>query len=255
MDLGDRGRTIAVRVPDHDFTRELLRSTGPLAVSSANVSGQPAATTVADGEAAARQAGARLPRRRPGPRRRPVHDRRPDRGARGSCARGGSAARSSQPSSRPSARAEHARIPAGVAGRRGGHLPAQRAGPAPGLPVQRRGDGPRPRRAHQAGPLLRWRLDVVRPGRSAAGGRPTALAGRVPAGDPRRHGGAAGRWADLRGRGDRRHGRAERAGQDRRSADGGRGRRAERGEGLLDPAARTRSSPSTRAARSWSPSC
>ncbi|MCC6495168.1 MAG: threonylcarbamoyl-AMP synthase [Propionibacteriaceae bacterium] len=47
MDLGDRGRTIAVRVPDHDFTRELLRSTGPLAVSSANVSGQPAATTVA----------------------------------------------------------------------------------------------------------------------------------------------------------------------------------------------------------------
>lgn len=46
MDLGDRGQTIAVRVPDHDFTRELLRVTGPLAVSSANVSGQPAATTI-----------------------------------------------------------------------------------------------------------------------------------------------------------------------------------------------------------------
>jgi len=46
MDLGDRGRTIAVRVPDHEFTRELLRATGPLAVSSANVSGQPAATTI-----------------------------------------------------------------------------------------------------------------------------------------------------------------------------------------------------------------
>ncbi len=43
MDLGDRGQTIAVRVPDHDFTRTLLRRTGPLAVSSANVSGQSAA--------------------------------------------------------------------------------------------------------------------------------------------------------------------------------------------------------------------
>lgn len=46
LDLGDRGDTIAVRVPDHDFTRTLLRRTGPLAVSSANVSGRPAARTV-----------------------------------------------------------------------------------------------------------------------------------------------------------------------------------------------------------------
>lgn len=51
MDLGDRGQTIAVRVPDHDFTRRLLRATGPLAVSSANVSGQEAAMTIADAEA------------------------------------------------------------------------------------------------------------------------------------------------------------------------------------------------------------
>ena len=50
MDLGDRGSTIAVRVPDHDFARDLLRATGPLAVSSANVSGQPAATTAAEAE-------------------------------------------------------------------------------------------------------------------------------------------------------------------------------------------------------------
>ena len=54
MDLCDRGGTIAVRVPDHEFTRELLRATGPLAVSSANVSGQPAATTI---EEAKRQLG------------------------------------------------------------------------------------------------------------------------------------------------------------------------------------------------------
>lgn len=45
MDLGDRGDTIAVRVPDHAFTRELLRRTGPLAVSSANVHGRDAALT------------------------------------------------------------------------------------------------------------------------------------------------------------------------------------------------------------------
>jgi len=57
MDLGDRGETIAVRVPDHDFTRELLRATGPLAVSSANVSGQPAATTIEEAE---RQLGTRV---------------------------------------------------------------------------------------------------------------------------------------------------------------------------------------------------
>jgi L-threonylcarbamoyladenylate synthase len=48
INLGNRGETIAVRIPDHDFVRQLLRNTGPLAVSSANVSGQPAATTVAE---------------------------------------------------------------------------------------------------------------------------------------------------------------------------------------------------------------
>ncbi len=48
LDLGDRTDTIAVRVPDHEFTRELLRRTGPLAVSSANVSGREAALTTTD---------------------------------------------------------------------------------------------------------------------------------------------------------------------------------------------------------------
>ncbi len=50
MDLGDRGDTIAVRIPDHGFTRELLRATGPLAVSSANTHGNPAATTAAEAQ-------------------------------------------------------------------------------------------------------------------------------------------------------------------------------------------------------------
>ena len=45
-DLGDAEGTVAVRLPDDDLARELLRRTGPLAVSSANRSGRPAATTV-----------------------------------------------------------------------------------------------------------------------------------------------------------------------------------------------------------------
>ncbi len=45
MDLGETNGTIAVRVPDQDAARQLLRMTGPLAVSSANKSGRPAALT------------------------------------------------------------------------------------------------------------------------------------------------------------------------------------------------------------------
>jgi L-threonylcarbamoyladenylate synthase len=45
MDLGDNENTIALRVPDHALAREVLRRTGPMAVSSANQSGQPAALT------------------------------------------------------------------------------------------------------------------------------------------------------------------------------------------------------------------
>lgn len=45
MQLGDTGGTVAVRVPDHEGARALLRHTGPLAVSSANVHGRPAAVT------------------------------------------------------------------------------------------------------------------------------------------------------------------------------------------------------------------
>jgi len=44
-DLGDAEGTVAVRLPHDDVARELLRRTGPLAVSSANRSGRPAATT------------------------------------------------------------------------------------------------------------------------------------------------------------------------------------------------------------------
>ena len=43
-DLGDTRGTVAVRMPDHPVARELLERTGPLAVSSANRTGMPAAT-------------------------------------------------------------------------------------------------------------------------------------------------------------------------------------------------------------------
>lgn len=43
LKIGETGGTVAVRVPDNDHARALLRRTGPLAVSSANLHGQPPA--------------------------------------------------------------------------------------------------------------------------------------------------------------------------------------------------------------------
>ncbi|WP_249666097.1 L-threonylcarbamoyladenylate synthase [Nocardioides faecalis] len=42
-DLGETRGTVAVRMPDHEVARALLDRTGPLAVSSANLTGRPAA--------------------------------------------------------------------------------------------------------------------------------------------------------------------------------------------------------------------
>lgn len=47
-DLGETNGTVALRMPDHELALALLRRTGPLAVSSANTTGSPAATTAAD---------------------------------------------------------------------------------------------------------------------------------------------------------------------------------------------------------------
>ncbi|WP_376776347.1 L-threonylcarbamoyladenylate synthase [Allocatelliglobosispora scoriae] len=44
-DLGDTGGTVAVRMPLHPVALEVLRATGPMAVSSANLTGEPAAVT------------------------------------------------------------------------------------------------------------------------------------------------------------------------------------------------------------------
>ncbi len=50
-DLGDTRGTVAVRMPLHPVALELLKQTGPMAVSSANRSGEPPATTAAGAEA------------------------------------------------------------------------------------------------------------------------------------------------------------------------------------------------------------
>jgi len=49
-DLGDTRGTVAVRMPDHEVALELLSRTGPLAVSSANRTGMPAATDADEAE-------------------------------------------------------------------------------------------------------------------------------------------------------------------------------------------------------------
>ncbi|WP_438353398.1 L-threonylcarbamoyladenylate synthase [Microbacterium sp. CJ88] len=47
-DLGETRGTVAVRMPDHRLALELLEDTGPLAVSSANLTGQAAAVRAID---------------------------------------------------------------------------------------------------------------------------------------------------------------------------------------------------------------
>lgn len=47
-DLGDTAGTVMVRMPLHPVALELLRAVGPMAVSSANRSGRPPATTAQD---------------------------------------------------------------------------------------------------------------------------------------------------------------------------------------------------------------
>jgi len=50
-DLGETNGTVALRMPQDDLALKLLAEVGPMAVTSANVSGQPAATTAREAEA------------------------------------------------------------------------------------------------------------------------------------------------------------------------------------------------------------
>ncbi len=49
-DLGETRGTVGLRMPSDSIALELLADTGPLAVSSANITGEPAATTARDAE-------------------------------------------------------------------------------------------------------------------------------------------------------------------------------------------------------------
>jgi L-threonylcarbamoyladenylate synthase len=51
-DLGETKGTVALRMPDHKIALALLQETGPLAVSSANLTGEPAAITCQQAEKA-----------------------------------------------------------------------------------------------------------------------------------------------------------------------------------------------------------
>jgi L-threonylcarbamoyladenylate synthase len=47
-DLGDKAGTVALRMPLHPIALEVLRETGPMAVSSANTHGKPPAATAVE---------------------------------------------------------------------------------------------------------------------------------------------------------------------------------------------------------------
>ena len=50
-DIGETNGTVALRMPDHPVALAVLRAVGPMAVTSANRTGAPAATTVDDAQA------------------------------------------------------------------------------------------------------------------------------------------------------------------------------------------------------------
>lgn len=49
-DLGETKGTVALRMPDSEIALALLKEVGPLAVSSANLTGEPAATNIAEAQ-------------------------------------------------------------------------------------------------------------------------------------------------------------------------------------------------------------
>ena len=78
-DLGDARGTVMLRMPLHPVAIELLREVGPMAVSSANVSGQPARRRRRRGPQPTRRSRRGLPRRGSVRAAGGIDDRRPDR--------------------------------------------------------------------------------------------------------------------------------------------------------------------------------
>ena len=78
-DLGDTRGTVALRMPLHPVALDVLKQTGPLAVSSANRTGQPAATTADEAQQQLGEAVSVYLDGGPCRRQRPVDHPRPDR--------------------------------------------------------------------------------------------------------------------------------------------------------------------------------
>ena len=74
-DLGDARGTVAIRMPLHPVALELLAATGPMAVSSANRSGNPAALTAHDARLQLGDSVQRVPGRWTGGHRCRLHHR------------------------------------------------------------------------------------------------------------------------------------------------------------------------------------
>ena len=132
-DLGETNGTVALRVPDHEIALELLGDIGPMAVTSANTTGDPAARTVDEAVGHARRVGRGLPRRRPGRRGAALDDRRLHRRDPGDPAprrhHPGRARRG--PRARARARGARARRGGGRGRRRGGRRADARPTPQP----------------------------------------------------------------------------------------------------------------------------
>ena len=87
-DLGDARGTVMLRMPLHPVAIEVLREVGPMAVSSANISGRPPAVNADEARDQFGDLGRGLSGRRPGGPAGGVDDRRPHRRrSRRSCAR------------------------------------------------------------------------------------------------------------------------------------------------------------------------
>ena len=65
-DLGETNGTVALRMPDHEIALALLGQAGPMAVTSANLTGRPPAQTVAEAQEQLGASRRGLPRRRTG---------------------------------------------------------------------------------------------------------------------------------------------------------------------------------------------
>ena len=225
-DLGETRGTVAVRMPDDEVALAVLERTGPLAVSSANLTGRPAATDADAGRGDARRRRRGHRRRRHVPGRRGLHDHRRHRARGPGAAPRRAVARAAQRGDRGArgrARQTRARPDAGVPprlpGRPVGDLPARRSSRG----RSRCARAPSPRSATATCTPSRsptsagWPCSAVSYAAYLVARQLPFLSTQRGVRLPRRRGRAPGRGPRLRRRRARRHLRARRAHQARRA--------------------------------------